>query len=613
MMDGTQRELRHVKIGDEVASWDDEAEQVVGATVVGTERVTARWLIELSIQLEVFESGAGLNSSPVGRLSQCTGECQHASLLSNGGSLFMTLDHPIFSTRLQGLVSMDPLQTRIKYGLSVEQMRHQEILHHYQGHTVGAAARHILGTGFVLMTIQLARYHWFFAHGVRVHNKARGTGMHTRKADGGSDKEEKPPRIVKYTDSDFSTNRLFAEFILRHSGSRRRYGTYENQSDSSCTLQVEEDVDLACDGTIVANTSNSKPCCLLCYDCLNCTEEKCMRSIPSCDDFLSQAYAVCELVEYDDRNIDEDFMLLVWIASGVLIGCPSLCCSIKYARRWQKQKRITGEIVSMSEYRSSLVASNDCALSKLELNGECFEKDCSFLVSYAWSLNERGEFMGSGQREDGISRIEGKLKWDSFQQTGEVVWAEHWMSRDDTEFQGSINLSGEGISVFATYIYPYQRGNIVLQQFDVIYSTEFAKSSAGSKVGLDVSQDQKKQIDVWAEKSNSTDDETHADLGKNESDACISKAANHESHLESFVVQAVDEKIGATLEEETQANTELETTQASTTIATTATAAAASSMIPEDEGTVIDIPLTPDVTGAMLNTEMRMDDRSFCL
>jgi len=159
MVDGSKKQIESVDIGDVVRSWNESASAATAATVVGITRVWRRQLLDI-----VMPHGAGrLTSTP---------------------------DHPFWSHARRMLVSADPDVTLSLYelGVPVGRFNATELLEDEYGQPVEARARLRGRDGdpsgrrtevrFLhgsqeqeVITLCLDRHHWFFAGGVRVHNK----------------------------------------------------------------------------------------------------------------------------------------------------------------------------------------------------------------------------------------------------------------------------------------------------------------------------------------------------------------------------------------------------------------------------------------------------------
>jgi len=84
----------------------------------------------------------------------------------------------------------------------------------------------------------------------------------------------------------FASAGAFGAVVLVTSGSRRRYGSYNDPEDSSqCQLLTEEEMRSACLNLIGNET--------LCHDCIACGTEDCMYGISNCDEYLSTVFREC--------------------------------------------------------------------------------------------------------------------------------------------------------------------------------------------------------------------------------------------------------------------------------------------------------------------------------
>ncbi|CAK0857068.1 unnamed protein product, partial [Prorocentrum cordatum] len=157
LADGSRRQLRDVREGDLVASWDEELRRPAASAVRAVpefDRDRAE-LVEISLPGE---------------------RAFHA-----------TVDHPFWSRGRGVLVSLHPNATREEYGLEAELMGPAEELEGERQEAVRVAGarrlRAAAGGAPALLrqspadavkvtTLCLHPHHWFYVHGVRVHNKA---------------------------------------------------------------------------------------------------------------------------------------------------------------------------------------------------------------------------------------------------------------------------------------------------------------------------------------------------------------------------------------------------------------------------------------------------------
>jgi len=328
--------IQAVRTGDRVLSWDEDMGELAEATVLGVE-VAADWVNGASLDpperlfeivfnttppsVAAAEAGAHAAPSAPAAAAAAGGTAVSASPSASSSpvSLVLTADHPFYSARLQGLVSMEPLRTRERYGLAVGQMRSEEAVHLHSGGVAYARLRPWLSGGgrerdaFPVVTLRLDRHHWFFAQGVRVHNKGSRSSSRNSGGSSGGTTSMGGSRAVSRSPASY-TAPLFATFLLSRSITRRRYGSYGREEDD-CDLKNASQVDEACKAVLApnasaeaseydfsaatrptsfdpgaANCSVSPQCC---HECIACESEECIFAIASCDRFLKQAYDSC--------------------------------------------------------------------------------------------------------------------------------------------------------------------------------------------------------------------------------------------------------------------------------------------------------------------------------
>lgn len=147
LADGTQKHIEAIVEGDMVMSWDDDANLSVSSKVL---EVMYHWSSDLiDVQL-------------------------------GNKTVTSTRDHPYLS-RDRGLVSRDPGTTERDYRLKTEMMADDETFVDQYGKSVNGTVTHrnlsILGPDslelpkYQVVTLVLKLHHWFFVHGIRVHNK----------------------------------------------------------------------------------------------------------------------------------------------------------------------------------------------------------------------------------------------------------------------------------------------------------------------------------------------------------------------------------------------------------------------------------------------------------
>ncbi|CAE8598130.1 unnamed protein product, partial [Polarella glacialis] len=158
MADGSRRMLQSIQVGDKVASWDEANGKPAVSTVMAVPTFQRKHADLVEIQLP-------------------------------NASITATRDHPFWSHGRQTLVSLGPEQTKKEYDLdallmegseelqgdNLESVRVTSILHHGEASAVAARALRGLGESVdgdvEVMTLCLEPHHWYYVHGVRVHNK----------------------------------------------------------------------------------------------------------------------------------------------------------------------------------------------------------------------------------------------------------------------------------------------------------------------------------------------------------------------------------------------------------------------------------------------------------
>uniref|UniRef100_A0A7S0BA89 Intein C-terminal splicing domain-containing protein n=1 Tax=Pyrodinium bahamense TaxID=73915 RepID=A0A7S0BA89_9DINO len=168
LADGTRRAIGNLEAGNRVLSWDEAKQRARNATVASVLRHRSSRL-----QTVLLEDG-------VTRITS-------------------TVDHPFWSHAKGRLVSSEPSETAREYGLAVAVMGIEETFADAQGMPVrgsvhlcpSSAARAsseddglpecLFGAGrndpdLEVVTLSLEGSHWFFAEGIRVHNKGGATG-----------------------------------------------------------------------------------------------------------------------------------------------------------------------------------------------------------------------------------------------------------------------------------------------------------------------------------------------------------------------------------------------------------------------------------------------------
>eukprot|EP00746_Dinoflagellata_sp_MGD_P003922 gnl/MRDRNA2_/MRDRNA2_107587_c0_seq1.p1 gnl/MRDRNA2_/MRDRNA2_107587_c0~~gnl/MRDRNA2_/MRDRNA2_107587_c0_seq1.p1 ORF type:complete len:529 (-),score=86.22 gnl/MRDRNA2_/MRDRNA2_107587_c0_seq1:312-1898(-) len=254
MTDGSRRPISDIKVGEHVRSWDQDAGNVTSALVLDVLRYTSSSLIELA--------------------------------LNNGATIISTDDHPFWSHRAQALVSRNPNATSANYQLDTEWLTDEEqfedengapltgSVHPWQRATAIVAEGVVVQNQVEVMTLKLDTHHWFYTHGIRVHNKGAGGGGRggggggRRRGTRGSGRQKRRVRVVG--------------FLWMRGGShgyRRRRGQTEDACHIVATDQPEcqeEDKfdESACEQLSLEEYRNHQQC----YDC---QDQECVDDVDS--------------------------------------------------------------------------------------------------------------------------------------------------------------------------------------------------------------------------------------------------------------------------------------------------------------------------------------------
>eukprot|EP00930_Biecheleria_cincta_P010252 TRINITY_DN11225_c0_g8_i1.p1 TRINITY_DN11225_c0_g8~~TRINITY_DN11225_c0_g8_i1.p1 ORF type:complete len:1028 (-),score=143.93 TRINITY_DN11225_c0_g8_i1:113-3196(-) len=415
---GLEKPIGEIRVRDRVLSWDEAAGRLVEATVLGIDIVPADpdFLVEINWETsqETCESKKGV---PMICAAKASG-WQNTSR-----SLVLTKDHPIFSKRSGGLVSMAPNITQERYALQVGQMACEEVFHHHEGYSVKARVGSWTGSRSVpyVMTLRLDKHHWFFAEGIRVHNKG-GSG-------GG--------RVSR---SSFTSNRAFIVGAVIIS-SRRRYGTYHDEGgctmssnyESICTSTIawnsgsdswswsSSEQNANCSGLLAANS----PDC--CHQCMEFEEENQIDSIAGCESFLAQVHESC-----DEGETNTVAYALGITGAVVVLLCVCCFCFMRSTSSGKDEEK-TKELEK--KYNQKMLGPGDIGTlpSVLVLNGSYEEEGTVAQCSYTFELREDGSFTGRQQDADGQAEFKGKVHV----QQSFIFWLE-------TQLEGPIVCFMEG-------------------------------------------------------------------------------------------------------------------------------------------------------------------------
>ena len=155
-----------------------------------------------------------------------------------------------------------------------------------------------------VFTLALEHHHWFFVHGVRVHNKGGGgRGGRGGGRVGGTSRS--------YTSASHSTPRVYVvHSVWLHSGDRRRYGAYMKE-ESECDFASLDIIEGKCYAHIALGATDFNNTTQLpayfdcenhstarcCHACMQCKEETCMDRINGCESFLGDIHTECPAAE----------------------------------------------------------------------------------------------------------------------------------------------------------------------------------------------------------------------------------------------------------------------------------------------------------------------------
>jgi len=444
MADGAHRAIDDVRVSDKVMSWDERAGKLTQATIIGVDAFPPRSMLEVCFSEPELAAPRQLRAS---ELPPADG------VAAQPVSLIVTRDHPIYSAQYRGLVSMEPNTTLVLYSMAVGQMGEQELLHHHLGHHVPAAVRQWEGKTSKVMTLRLDRHHWFYAHGVRVHNKGSGGGSGGGGSSGGRGSGIKGfGSTTRHTSSTMGA-RPYAAFILLNSGTRRRRNVVEDEEDSSCKMADKTSVSQACSVHMPGNPCqmwwpyhptqtivNGTPEPLMpgtvgncCQQCLDCPDEACMNSKQGCQEFLNAAFPECE--EKDGYG-----WMIFLIVLAVLILCGAIAQFYFMRKADQKRKMDVAELAELATARCAMGADQGRLPANLVLSGTYSENGETKTTTYTLVISD-GMVSGNSQDDDGTGDVTGKVDGS----TGEIKLQE---SYSDTgiflEIHGRLSEDGAG-------------------------------------------------------------------------------------------------------------------------------------------------------------------------
>lgn len=457
-----EKPISEVQVGDKVLSWDHVNAKLAEATVIGIETVPPTSLMQLLLS----------ETETASTLIQNDGYF-HISDARSQTSLVLTRDHPIFSVRTQGIVSMDPGNTSSRYGIPVSQMLNQEFLLHYEGHHVTAKVQDWQGTVPLVMTLHLDQYHWFFAQGVLVHNKGGYSSVGSSGANYGGSGYRGGGGSSLLTLAAFATAGAYVGYVIAHSGSRRRYGTYEQAQDASCTLTDTVSINSACSediaygtpppgfqpqATVSAQDCASVPISSLnagcCYQCISCETQSCVDRISGCESFLTDITPGCSQNGSTSTSASSNSGLsggaIAGIVIGVLVACCCLCfccwlafkAAAAYSKAAQRRRQMEMARLSMKGSRGRLPEYFHMVGTYTEL-GET--KPCQ----YELHISDAGIISGTGGDDDGQAIVQGVVNG------AEICWRETRPSVE-MEVKGTVKYEEAGFQVYARYVSSYE-------------------------------------------------------------------------------------------------------------------------------------------------------------
>lgn len=434
---GGEKPIGEVQVNDYVLSWDEDSGRLTEAKVVGIDVVQPSSLYELVFPAFPEEASA-----------RRLGPSQASS------SLVLTHDHPIFSARAGGLVSRAPSMTSAQYGLDVGMMDSPEVLQHYNGSRLEATLRDYEGNVSEVMTLRLDKFHWFYASGVRVHNKGGGFGGFgaSRRRIGSSPRRRQMKIWAPPTSkANFSSPELYAFWLVANTATRRRYGTYHPDPSDGCNLLPENEIKEACRREIArrAPAADPKPSwpqatlepsltvwdkatcehtSLCCMDCIACTNQSCVEQIYNCAQFLADIHVNCSkpmMVDIPPGPVTEFFMKLSSFLGIAIVGGGALVLA------WQSfvsPRLMARKLRLLTQDRQTIGGSWPFQVAQLQLNGSYTEngetKPCHYMLYFTAS----GQLRGTGHDDDGTAQVLGVVgDWNEGLQesTAKVRWEEN--------------------------------------------------------------------------------------------------------------------------------------------------------------------------------------------
>ncbi|CAK0847527.1 unnamed protein product [Prorocentrum cordatum] len=414
MGDGTERAISSVQAGDTVMSWDSSSGSLQQARVRSRESYPARDLFQV---LLVAAEGQALAARRLHGAGAGAGPPRRAA------PLVLTGDHPVYSARQQGLVSLRPEHTFERYGVTVAQMQTDgEVLVCQDGRHVNASVMAWADPLETVMTLTLDEHHWFYAEGVLVHNKG-GFGGHSSTGFGGhgighTAYRSNPLAAATYVPrSHFSSLGTFAMFAMTEHVRRRR-NLWGTGARDGCIYGATIAADGYDNESVIANVNATcrrhMPSVEACFACDSCQTARCLKNLTGCAAFLEELYAGgCRQID-DQQSMLAAFLLLLLSFWGL-----TWCC--------HRSGSINSSPRSMARYRQrrlQLSPMNEVKLDRVFFEGEYTERGTTQNTTYSLLFLPDGIVRGIAKDDDGTAQVDGKLRWRKAQAAGVIVWTE---------------------------------------------------------------------------------------------------------------------------------------------------------------------------------------------
>jgi len=429
MHDHTQKPISNVRVDDRVTSWDNTEGRLSEATVIGIQVYPAGELYQINFNTTTVAPDRGLGNG-----------------ILPSGPVVLTGDHPVYSVRQEGLVSMRPHHTHINYGISAAQMGETEVLSHYLGRSLGVTVQPWAGDVIEVMTLQLDRHHWFYVEGVRVHNKGGGrggTGGGGDRGFGGGNGFTIPKR--KWLGATALGAAGFAVVYMAHT--RRRRGTWLDDTEDGCKVEPSYISTKGNNTQLTALCAQHLESMQSCNRCNECASSSCLSGIAGCEKFLADVYSECsqEEEEINDLNVTSMIFVALFMLGFAVVACyfcqQGLFAGFMAGSRLQKRRL----------RREGLLGVNGKGLRDLALEGTYSERGETKPTRYNLSVSADGSFQGTSTDDDGVANVMGKLSWPSHESQGTIMWNEGRIGVN-MEAEGSIAESGGSLGITAQYL-----------------------------------------------------------------------------------------------------------------------------------------------------------------